>query len=568
MTENIIPGIASSAKGAYFGPREQGWATVLVDRYPGYWYGLGRGIGAIAKAKAAKQKALQDKILKMKPEDHGRQFQDALDNEYQAILTDYAKGDMGEVEFVSRVGEYMTLAQRSIQVQKDAEDMIKTANDKDLPIKTDRFIAYNNAKLAGDGTIKSLKQLSKEEFNQFAWLDETGGSELINATKAFNIVANEFPNDVKQTNFSLGGWGSAPGGGWNVNDTATYNNLPVFAERVGDTGIQVKSAQDLINGGVLGMFEGDRFTDRVLVDEAKKNIAIRDGYDNWEDVPDDIVYPIDKAEALQDQLVPIIRGEIKRTNRRFVFTERGASNKGSEYETGLKLWWKHFTSDNPDLVTQAYEYIGGGRTLTLANNKYNVVSNNVGSLPWESRPEEIAKAAFGGRSLNQLTDAERNALYDYYNNEGQYAYVDPETRKPIDPPHAPHVLELDFAPEQSNVQPTQITPRQQGGMERDLRVIVLRSEGEETVNQFDEKVKGEDKVQVYIVDAKRTPLTKMMNIYNAAENQSGAGYHRGIETRPQYKKATYPGGRPEEEEQQQGVWDAESGNILIEDNRQ
>jgi len=500
---NIIPGVPSDAKGAYYSPREQGWATILDDRYPSFWAGLGRGIGAMAKAKRAKQKALDDKLLKMKPEDHGRQFQNALDKTYQNILDDYASGNLGDVQFQKRVGEYITLAQRSRVIQDDAEEMMKMAKDKNLPIKNQRFIAYNNAKLGGNGTIEDLKEISKQEFNPLEFLDEDGGSSIIDANHAVDLVVDQsFGRQIKIREWSKGGWENAPYETKSIEMMTATSSLPIFAKVVDPQNkvIAVKDEDELINDRIYDAFEQDPYTNRVMIDGAKRKLAVERGVDIG-DIRDSEINDGMKATVLKGFLQSKVEGEVSETGNIWTIQRRGGGLGMQQKKVeGLDLWTNHFRGGNLNQFNQAMEYISG-------------VDTDMGSIAYK-----VFTDVEFGTNVNQFAQRIYKKDFDDLNNWQQQGIRDFMAGLAYTP-----TRDTDAATGGEEFPMGEETPEGVRYKTPRMAVVTLRQKDSET---------GNLETKLFVLDPNHTSKNITAQFYNEARKIKGFDYTETYEQLP------------------------------------
>lgn len=267
--------MASDPKGLVFNGAGSGLATILDS---GETERTRQRLSVEQQRKVQEEVLAKDKKNKqlegLKPEAVWRYYQPALQKEYQSIVDDLKNEKIDPFELKQRVAAYAGRAQTTIQLQDEyknaAQDFEK--NKKVLGGANDWYLNSFH----GDPSISNLEKISSSPLNRYGFLDEKGGSKYVNTTEAFNDVIEK----------GLAGWvenetAKAIGSGKTVarglmqfqtqNDLSKLKSFTQVDPKTGQ--IYVKDADQLIDSGVLDLFEQDGYANRVLEDRTDEIIG-------------------------------------------------------------------------------------------------------------------------------------------------------------------------------------------------------------------------------------------------------------------------------------------------------
>lgn len=265
----------ADSKGIYFGGGNRGLATILdsgdtertrqrlsVDQQ--------RKVAAEVKAKEDRNKLAEQ----LKDFSAWRVYQPALQKKYDDIANRLKNGELDPFTLRQELNSYAGQAQASMQLQDEwkqaSADFEK--NKKVLGGAADWYIQRYH----GDPSVDNLTKISSSPLNRYGFLDEKGGSKYVNTTEAFNDVIEK----------GLAGWvenetAKAIGSGKTVarglmqfqtqNDLSKLKSFTQVDPKTGQ--IYVKDADQLIDSGVLDLFEQDGYANRVLEDRTDEIIG-------------------------------------------------------------------------------------------------------------------------------------------------------------------------------------------------------------------------------------------------------------------------------------------------------
>lgn len=481
----------SDAKGIYYGPREQGWATILDNRTSDYWKGLGAGIGNIAKAKAAKQKLLDDQLKNLQAEDIGRFYQGKYESELNGLFTKVQSGQVDDYGLQKELARLNLFGQRSRVVEDDFNAGIKWAESKDLPVNQSEFNAWWSGKFIEDKDQDPIYR-AQNPFDKTSFLLEDGGSRIVNAGEAFKqVVSDLYDTNLVNQNWDEGNWGAAPDGNSERIMRTRLTSLPIFTKVVDDGQIEIKSQQELIDQRILETFKQNPFTYRVLLDKTKAAIA-ESTNQKISDIKDSDINPYDLATTLRFELEPQAIGQIK--NSGALWTLRpvtGSVGDEIQFEQGLDLWTRHLRGGAWWQREQAIDYIGG----SSPSSGFTVAYRTAGQTPFTLDKESLAEIIFE-KGLGELTKNEKVALQNYIQDARA---SDGKTRA--------------FGPGLDEKHP----------IDSSLVVITMRAKPD-----MMEKIRGDLGTDVFIIDSVRSSKAYLALFYKAALKVKGVNYHRGI----------------------------------------
>jgi len=262
-------------KGIYFGGGNRGLATILDS---GETERTRARLSMDEQRKVAQQVADKERRDKqaeqLKNFDAWRVYQPALQKKYDDIANRLKKGELDPFTLRQELNSYAGQAQASMQLQDEwkqaSADFEK--NKKVLGGAADWYIQRYH----GDPSVDNLTKISSSPLNRYGFLDEKGGSKYVNTTEAFNDVIEK----------GLAGWvenetAKAIGSGKTVarglmqfqtqNDLSKLKSFTQVDPKTGQ--IYVKDADQLIDSGVLDLFEQDAYANRVLEDRTDEIIG-------------------------------------------------------------------------------------------------------------------------------------------------------------------------------------------------------------------------------------------------------------------------------------------------------
>jgi len=385
-------------KGIYFGGGNRGLATILDS---GDTERTRQRLSVEQQRKVQEEVLAKDKKNKqlegLKPEAVWRYYQPALQKEYQSIVDDLKNEKIDPFELKQRVAAYAGRAQTTIQLQDEyknaAQDFEK--NKKVLGGANDWYLNSFH----GDPSISNLEKISSSPLNRYGFLDEKGGSKYVNTTEAFNDVIEK----------GLAGWvenetAKAIGSGKTVarglmqfqtqNDLSKLKSFTQVDPKTGQ--IHVKDADQLIDSGVLDLFEQDGYANRVLEDRTDEIIGTSE------------VSPEDrqrvKTQVLRQMLQPYgaqgqYKSESKKDFRSYsVPSPSGGGGSGSSDDTEARRIYDVFKTRS---IGKGAD-VGEEKTYTKSQVKnYNLPDSFVGKKYVESKALEGYKDE-AGRALGRI----------------------------------------------------------------------------------------------------------------------------------------------------------------------
>jgi len=390
--------MASDPKGLVFNGAGSGLATILDS---GETERTRQRLSVEQQRKVQEEVLAKDKKNKqlegLKPEAVWRYYQPALQKEYQSIVDDLKNEKIDPFELKQRVAAYAGRAQTTIQLQDEyknaAQDFEK--NKKVLGGANDWYLNSFH----GDPSISNLEKISSSPLNRYGFLDEKGGSKYVNTTEAFNDVIEK----------GLAGWvenetAKAIGSGKTVarglmqfqtqNDLSKLKSFTQVDPKTGQ--IYVKDADQLIDSGVLDLFEQDSYANRVLEDRTDEIIGASE------------VSPEDrqrvKTQVLRQMLQPYgaqgqYKSESKKDFRSYsVPSPTGGGGSGSSDDTEARRIYDVFKTRS---IGKGAD-VGEEKTYTKSQVKnYNLPDSFVGKKYVESKALEGYKDE-QGRSLGRI----------------------------------------------------------------------------------------------------------------------------------------------------------------------
>lgn len=262
------------SKDIYFGGGNRGLATILDSNADE----IGRYVGAERQRQLqdeVRKKQEQDKRLEqLKTEDLWRYYAPSLQKEFESIVDDVKNNRIDNFELKSRIADYATNAQASMQLKTEADYAAKDfeRNKKVLGGAASEW--YLNSYHANP-TVDNLKKISASPLNRYGFLDEKGGSRYVNPTEAFRDVVENSLGGWVENEIAQAGKGKVVARGlMEFAESNDITKIKSFTEVDPKTGkIKVKDIDKLIDSGVLDLFEQDPYTKRVLEDRTDQVIG-------------------------------------------------------------------------------------------------------------------------------------------------------------------------------------------------------------------------------------------------------------------------------------------------------
>lgn len=385
-------------KGIYFGGGNRGLATILDS---GETERTRQRLSMDEQRKVAQQVADKERRDKqaeqLKNFDAWRVYQPALQKKYDDIANRLKKGELDPFTLRQELNDYAGKAQASMQLQDEwkqaSADFEK--NKKVLGGAADWYIQRYH----GDPSVDNLTKISSSPLNRYGFLDEKGGSKYVNTTEAFNDVIEK----------GLAGWvenetAKAIGSGKTVarglmqfqtqNDLSKLKSFTQVDPKTGQ--IHVKDADQLIDSGVLDLFEQDGYANRVLEDRTDEIIGTSE------------VSPEDrqrvKTQVLRQMLQPYgaqgqYKSESKKDFRSYsVPSPTGGGGSGNSDDTEARRIYDVFKTRS---IGKGAD-VGEEKTYTKSQvKKYGLPDNFIGKKYIESRALEGYKDE-EGRALGRI----------------------------------------------------------------------------------------------------------------------------------------------------------------------
>lgn len=263
--------MAGDAKGIYFAPNNQGFATVLPEsKQPNMFDYTSK---AMLQDAAKKKREADDKakaLAKVEGFDTYRYYLPATSQMTDDLIDYVSNEDYDPAEYQRMLAKYKDLAQASHQLREYDELAFKEFDD-DSRIKATVKPAYIS-KFHTDSSIEGLERTAKAPPPDKHWfLKETGGSIHVDETEAVKktlegplldwMVTSEEGNAlaVKAIGKSLR----------TLTTEQSKVKMRSFAQYDETTGaFAVKDVEALLDGGALDVFMGDEVMNRVIEDKA------------------------------------------------------------------------------------------------------------------------------------------------------------------------------------------------------------------------------------------------------------------------------------------------------------
>ncbi len=261
-------------KGIYFGGGNRGLASILDSNADE----IGRYVGTERQRKLqdeVRAKQEQDKRAEqLKNFDSWRYYSPALQEQYNAIAEDLKNGKIDNFELKSRLNDYATQAQASMQLKTEYDDAAKDFEKNKKVLGGAASEWYLNSYHANP-TVDNLKKISASPLNRYGFLDEKGGSKYVNPTEAFRDVVENSLGGWVENEIAQAGKGKVVARGlMEFAESNDITKIRSFTEVDPKTGkIKVKDIDKLIDSGVLDLFEQDPYTKRVLEDRTDQVIG-------------------------------------------------------------------------------------------------------------------------------------------------------------------------------------------------------------------------------------------------------------------------------------------------------
>ena len=393
-------------KGIYFGGGNSGLATVLNSNQTAQTQQrldaqAQRKIAAQVKAKEEKDKRASE----LKQADIWRMYQPSLQQEFQSIVDDVKNDKIDLFEMRTRLADYAGKAKSSLDLKGEYDQTIQDY-EKNKKVLTGPASEYYLQKFHSNPTSDNLKKISTEPLNRYSFLDEEGGSQYVNKTEAFRDVVEK----------SLGGWventiknDAAKGkvvarGLMQFAESTDFSKIKSFAEVDEKTGkIKVKDIDQLIDSGVVELFESDPYTNRVLEDRTNEIVGGRDF------TPDGI--KMVKSQVLREILQPYgstgtVKSEDTKAFRNYSVKDSGGSGSGGD-DTEARRIYDVFKSRSVGTGAD----VGEKKKYTDAMvKKYNLPKELIGKEYIESKALEGYKDE-QGRALGRIVYREGDSRF-------------------------------------------------------------------------------------------------------------------------------------------------------------
>lgn len=330
--------MAGDTKGTFFSDNNRGLAAILDSNQTARTqqrldYGTQRKIAEQVKAKEEKDKRADQ----LKQWDAWRYYAPSLQEKYNQIVDDVKNDRIDNIELKGRLAEYAQEAQTSLQLKSEFEDAAKDfqANKKILNGPATEY--YLNT-YHGDPSVDNLKKISSEPLNRYKFLEEPGGSKIINPTEAFkDVVENQLGGWVENEIQNAAAKGKVVARGLiEFKNSTDTSKLKSFSEVDPKTGqIRVKDIDKLIDSGVTTLFEQDPYTDRLLSDRADEIIGDREA------TPEERQRV--KTQVLREFLQPYgSTGQVKsadtKTFRNYSVKDSGSSGSGGDDTEARRIY--------------------------------------------------------------------------------------------------------------------------------------------------------------------------------------------------------------------------------------
>jgi hypothetical protein len=373
--------MASDPKGIYFGGGSSGLATILNSNQTAQTQ---QRLDAQARRKIADQVKIKEQKDKradeLKQADIWRMYQPALQQEFQSIVDDVKNDKIDLFEMRTRLADYAGKAKSSLDLKGEFDQTVQDY-EKNKKVLTGPASEYYLEKFHANPTSDNLKKISTEPLNRYSFLEEEGGSKFVNKTEAFRDVVEKSLGDwVENTIKNDQAKGKVVARGLlQFAESTDFSKVKSFSDVDPKTGkIKVKNVDQLIESGVVDLFEQDAYTNRVLEDRTNEIIG------------DSEVTPEDrqrvKSQVLREILEPygatgVVKSEDTKTFRNYSVKDSGGSGSGGGDDTEARRIYDVFKSRSVGTGAD----VGEEKIYTQAMvKKYNLPKELVGKKFIES----------------------------------------------------------------------------------------------------------------------------------------------------------------------------------------
>lgn len=322
-------------KGIYFGQGNMGFATILPDQRNPSMAEYVQQDQYRRGALAANQPDNRRKDLEsIKNFDTYRYYNPVMSEAYEELVNYVKQPNYDQGEFLIKKNELAQLSQAQMQL-KDYDDITFREYDDDKRILDEAKALYVQ-KYRSNGTLEGLKEAAKSTPNKTFFLNEIGGSDVINRSEAFKVAADTvlpdwMINSVEGRNLMQKRYGNSI---FSFETEYQRTKAKAFAKYDEATGqIVAMNADELINAGVLEAFQQDPYTNRIIEDEA---IALHKASGVEGPVPDAL-----RAEVLKGYLDPRAKaGEVEKGTKRTTASDfiPASQAQGRETKTTATKW--------------------------------------------------------------------------------------------------------------------------------------------------------------------------------------------------------------------------------------
>lgn len=344
----------AKGKSAYYGPYEQGIGTILRDTERGFFdYALQvPSVRMKRQQQAAKQ--ADDIYKQLKPGDAWRRFQPTITKEWNALSDDVARslasGTFSRASLSKRIAQLKSLEEMSTQLQGETETVVKQYMG-DERVKDSAIQELEN-RIAGDGSVQQLYKAAASPLKSDFFLVERGGSKHINKDAAMNEVLKNNFNDWIQTELQTRGEMLStrfPGlVEWDENTQKA--KIKRFLTRDANGNVQVANVDQLMQMGVLDIFENDPYMNRVLEDAAAEEAQLA-----GRKMPNANDKALSLRRLLKGREVGQIANEQTRRTSRYSVDFQGRRDR--EVQQDAMQWLRDFRQGNKE----ALDFTIGGK---------------------------------------------------------------------------------------------------------------------------------------------------------------------------------------------------------------
>lgn len=257
----------------YYGPREQGLATVLPAAKPAF----GLMVQIAGSGLARKRKAVSDALKDLKAGDAWRPFMREYQKRFEKTLADLqtmiANGDDAGAAIMARMAaaDLKLYAEASKQVGESFNKLLDQARKTDF-VRDDAYEQWVMSQLYDDkGQLKDPRDIDIDQFSLDHIAQIPGASDLFDAPKVLRKAADELmPQSDFYMETDLQGKGMMQGQS-RFQKVKVSGKLRPYEEYDPATGkVVLKSPDQLIEDGVVDLLMQNPYARRIIEDEAGK----------------------------------------------------------------------------------------------------------------------------------------------------------------------------------------------------------------------------------------------------------------------------------------------------------